>query len=61
MGKNTRLEFFFTSEAPITDKCKKYVNPRTTDTQREFFFKNLECLAMGRHFGLKFFEAFWVF
>ena len=34
----------------------------TTDTQREgFFFKNLELLGLGRHFGLKFFEAFVVF
>ena len=25
------------------------------------FFKNLELLGLGRHFGLKFFEAFGVF
>ena len=36
---------------------------RTTDTQRELFIKNLELLGLGRHFGLKFFEAlgyFWL-
>jgi len=30
-------------------------------TPRELFFKNLELLGLGRHFGLKFFEAFGVF
>ena len=34
---------------------------RTTDTQRELFSENLELLGWGRHFGLKFFEAFGVF
>ena len=31
---------------------------RTTDTQRELFFKNLEFLGLGWHFGLKVFAAF---
>ena len=29
--------------------------------ERELFSKNLELLGLGRHFGLKFFEAFGVF
>ena len=35
--------------------------PRTTDTQRELFFKNSKLLGLGRQIGLKFFEAFGVF
>ena len=34
---------------------------RTTDTQRELFFKNSKLLGFGRQIGLKFFEAFGVF
>ena len=30
-------------------------------TPRELFFKNLELLGLGRHFGLKLFETFGVF
>ena len=37
------------------------LQPRTTDTQRESFFKNPKHLDLGRHFGLKYFEAFGVF
>ena len=32
-----------------------------TDTQKELFFKNPKLLGLGRHFGLKCFEAFGVF
>ena len=35
--------------------------PRTTDTQRELFFKNSKLLGLGRQIGPKFFEAFGVF
>ena len=31
--------------------CAIFV-PRTTDSQRELFFKNLELLGLGRHFGV---------
>ena len=34
---------------------------RTTDTQRELFFKNSKLLGLGRQIGPKFFEAFGVF
>jgi hypothetical protein len=34
---------------------------QTTDTQREFFFKNSKLLGLGRQIGLKFYEAFGVF
>ena len=34
---------------------------RTTDTQRELFFKKLKLLGLGRQIGPKFYEAFWVF
>ena len=42
-------------------KCFKCFQPRTTDTQRELFFKNLKLLGLGRQIGPKFYEAFWVF
>jgi hypothetical protein len=35
--------------------------PRTTDTQRELFFKNSKLLGLGRQIGPKFYEAFGVF
>ena len=35
--------------------------PRTTDTQRELFFKNSKLLGLGRQIGLKFWGAFWLF
>ena len=38
-----------------------WVLSRTTDTQRELFFKNLKFLGLGRQIGPKFYEAFWVF
>ena len=36
-----------------------FIYSRTTDTQREFFFKNSKLLGLG--IGLKFFEAFGIF
>jgi hypothetical protein len=36
-------------------------NPRTTDTQRELFFKNLKFLGLGRRFRRNLFEEFGVF
>ena len=38
-----------------TTDCTDYGHPERA------FFKNLELLGLGRHFGLKFFEAFGVF
>ena len=38
-----------------------YLQPRTTDIQRELFFKNLKLLGLGRQIGLKFWGAFWLF
>ena len=35
--------------------------PRTTDTQRELFFKNSKLLGLDRQIGPKFWEAFWLF
>ena len=35
--------------------------PRTTDTQRELFFKNSKLLGLGRQIGQKFYEAIGVF
>ena len=35
--------------------------PRTTDTQRELFFKNSKFLGLGRQIGPKFYEAFGLF
>ena len=34
---------------------------RTTDIQRELFFKNSKLLGLGRQIGLKFWGAFWLF
>ena len=34
---------------------------RTTDIQRELFFKNSKVLGLGRQIGLKFWGAFWLF
>ena len=34
---------------------------RTTDTQKDLFFKNPKLLGLVRQIGLKFFEAFGVF
>jgi hypothetical protein len=38
-----------------------FIYARTTDTQRELFFKNSKLLGLGRQICLKFFEAFGVF
>ena len=37
------------------------LHPRTTDIQRELFFKNSKLLGLGRQIGLKFWGAFWLF
>ena len=39
----------------------KISESRTTDTQRELFFKNSQLLGLGRQIELKFLEAFGVF
>ena len=39
----------------------KWPKPRTTDTQRELFFKNLELLGLGRHFGWNFLGIWGIF
>ena len=38
-----------------------WIRPRTTDIQRELFFKNSKVLGLGRQIGLKFWGAFWLF
>ena len=38
----------------------KYKLARTMDIQRDFF-KKFELVGLGRHFGLKFFEAFEIY
>ena len=37
------------------------IQPRTTDTQTELFFKNSKLLGLGRQIGPKFYKAFGVF
>jgi hypothetical protein len=39
----------------------KWPRARTTDTQRELFFKKSKAVGLGRQIGLKYFEAFGVF
>ena len=41
--------------------CCSLYPARTTDTQRELFFKNSKLLGLGKQIGLKFYDAFWVF
>ena len=62
-GFNFFLKYFY---APMI--CKNVVlnrllcyRTRTTDIQRELFFKNSKLLGLGRQIGLKFYEAFGAF
>ena len=51
----TVCEIFF--NFPICALVLYRVFLRTTDTQRELFFKNQKLMGLGRQIGLKFYEA----
>ena len=54
-------ETFLCDEKTCVEKMCIVLKSRTTDIQRELFFKNWKLLGLGRQIGLKFYEAFGVF
>jgi hypothetical protein len=58
-----KLNYKITKGRNSSDKfgCYSWKHGLRTPRERELFFKSLELLGLGRHFGLKLFEALGVF